>query len=99
MTFLDSIVYSFSNPDSPLREIFKIKEKENADTNKKGFTYIRLGFGQLNFLSIGHRYVLEIWPPGNKSPLHNHGDSSGIVSMIHGAVNMKFFEQVDRNPI
>ncbi len=34
----------------------------------------------------GIPFVLEIWPAGHSSPIHNHGNAYGIVRMLHGDI-------------
>lgn len=34
----------------------------------------------------GIPFVLEIWPAGHNSPIHNHGNAYGIVRMLHGDI-------------
>ncbi len=53
---------------------------------------MRLGFGDLNKNSIGHRYVLELWPQNLPSVIHNHGLAYGVVMMLHGEVNIKIYD-------
>ena len=30
--------------------------------------------------------MLEIWPAGHNSPIHNHGNAYGIVRVLHGDI-------------
>jgi hypothetical protein len=78
------LVFSFDDEHSELRKLHK----------KKG-SYMRLGFGDLNKNSIGHRYVLELWPKDLSSAVHNHGLSYGVVMMLHGEVNITLYDKVD----
>ena len=48
--------------------------------------YIRVSVGLPSGCSPGIPYVLEIWPPGHFSPIHNHGNAFGIVRMLHGSI-------------
>ena len=48
--------------------------------------YIRVSVGLPSGCSPGIPYVMEIWPPGHFSPIHNHGNSFGIVRMLHGSL-------------
>lgn len=34
----------------------------------------------------GIPFVLEIWPAGHNSPIHNHGNAYGIVRVLHGDI-------------
>lgn len=48
--------------------------------------YIRVSVGLPSGCSPGIPYVLEIWPPGHFSPIHNHGNAFGIVRLLHGSI-------------
>ncbi len=39
----------------------------------------------------GQQIVLEIWPQGNNSPVHNHGDAVAIIKMLHGSLKSEWF--------
>jgi hypothetical protein len=54
-------------------------------------TYLRITLGQNNGESPGIPYVMEIWPPGHYSPIHNHGGASAIIKVLHGSINVKLF--------
>ena len=44
--------------------------------------------------SPGNAYVLEIWPPGASSPIHNHGAVCGLVKILHGTIQNSVFNKV-----
>lgn len=73
---------SFAIKGSPLNKTFEMKKIKYPGKP----VYLRLGFGALNTNSIGHRYVLEIWPQNNPSMIHNHGEADGVVRMLTGEV-------------
>jgi len=52
---------------------------------------LRITLGKNNGESPGIPYVLEIWPVGHYSPVHNHGGSSAIIRVLNGSVNVKLF--------
>ncbi len=54
-----------------------------------------MGFGELNKTSIGHKYVLEIWPEKSQSTIHNHGLAYGVVMMLHGNVDIAIYDNVE----
>ena len=81
ITLLKALQIAWDNEDSCLRQIY---QEKGARPN----TYIRLGFGDLNKSGIGHKFVLEIWPPKHGSVIHNHGKSFGIVQMLYGEVHV-----------
>ena len=49
-------------------------------------SYLRMSVGVPSGCSPGIPYVLEIWPSGHFSPVHNHGNAFGIVRILHGSV-------------
>jgi hypothetical protein len=54
-------------------------------------TYLRITLGLNNGESPGIPYVMEIWPIGHYSPVHNHGGASAIIRVLHGKINVKLF--------
>ena len=56
-------------------------------------TYLRVTLGQSVGNSPGIPYVLEIWPSGHYSPIHNHGGCNAVikVSQILGVEFMRAF--------
>jgi len=49
-------------------------------------SYLRVSVGVPSGCSPGIPYVLELWPPGHFSPVHNHGNAFGIVRILHGSI-------------
>jgi hypothetical protein len=49
-------------------------------------SYLRVSVGLERGCSPGIPYVLEIWPAGHFSPVHNHGNAFGIVRILHGSI-------------
>jgi len=54
-------------------------------------TYLRITLGQNNGDSPGIPYVMEIWPIGHYSPVHNHGGANAIIRVLHGSINVSLF--------
>jgi len=52
--------------------------------------------------SPGHQFVLEIWPKDHSSPIHNHGDTTAIIKVLHGEIYSEFYnplaEKSGENP-
>ena len=65
----------------------KIKEKKGE------FTYIRVTLGYDRGSSPGIPYVLEIWPPKSKSPIHNHGNSYAVIKVLHGEIKIHIYNK------
>ncbi len=54
-------------------------------------SYIRSTFEHKSGNSPGHPFVLEIWPKGHSSPIHNHGETTAIIKVLHGEIYSEFF--------
>jgi len=62
------------------------KDKPNLDE-----TYLRITLGQNNGESPGIPYVMEIWPVGHYSPVHNHSEAHAIIRVLNGEINVSQF--------
>jgi hypothetical protein len=60
-------------------------------------TYLRITLGQNNGESPGIPYVMEIWPIGHYSPIHNHSDANAIIRVLHGKINVQLYSYLDKN--
>lgn len=45
----------------------------------------------------GSPVVLEIWPAGHYSPIHSHGDSTGIIYCLTGQIDVMVYDRLDWN--
>jgi hypothetical protein len=90
--FSQAIEYSILNENGWCNKKLKEKSTEfNKDKPNLLETYLRITLGQNNGESPGIPYVLEIWPSGHYSPIHNHGSSNAIIRVLHGSINVKLF--------
>ena len=90
--FSDAIEYSIKTPGCWCFEKLKSKSTEfNPDKPNILETYLRITLTQNSGESPGIPYVMEIWPIGHFSPVHNHGGSSAIIRVLHGNINVKLF--------
>ena len=88
--FMKAIEYSIATPGRWCYE--RLKEKANEFGKSEPLeTYLRITLGENNGESPGVPYVMEIWPPGHYSPIHNHGGSSAIIRVLNGAINASLF--------
>ncbi|KAF8960766.1 hypothetical protein BDZ97DRAFT_1760419 [Flammula alnicola] len=46
--------------------------------------------------SPGIPYVLEIWPSGHSSPIHDHGDSFAVIKVLHGKIHAYYFDGLEK---
>jgi hypothetical protein len=90
--FTKAIEYSIRTPGKWCYERIQQKATE-FDKNKPNVqeTYLRITLGENNGESPGIPYVMEIWPVGHYSPIHNHGGSSAIIRVLNGGINVSLF--------
>jgi predicted metal-dependent enzyme (double-stranded beta helix superfamily) len=90
--FVKAIEYSIATPGKWCYKCLKEKATEfDKDKPNDKETYLRITLGQNNGESPGIPYVMEIWPVGHYSPIHNHGDSSAIIRVLNGSINVSLF--------
>lgn len=90
--FSKAIEYSIATPGKWCYETLKAKasefDKENPNVKE---TYLRITLGQNSGESPGVPYVMEIWPVGHYSPVHNHGGANAIIRVLHGSIQVRLF--------
>ena len=86
----DAIRYSINNPGCALYERLKAKQDEFSGPNE---TYLRVTLGSSYGDSPGIPYVLEIWPSGHNSPVHNHGNANAVIKVLFGTINIKIYNK------
>jgi len=98
--FTKAIEYSIATPGMWCYEklIKKASEfsKDNPDYKE---TYLRITLGENNGESPGIPYVMEIWPVGHYSPIHNHANASAIIRVLHGSINVSLFPYLSEDDV
>jgi hypothetical protein len=90
--FSKAIEYSIATPGCWCNTTLKKKATEfNKDKPNFAETYLRITLGQNNGESPGIPYVMEIWPSGHYSPVHNHGGSDAVIRVLHGSIQVSLF--------
>ena len=90
--FSNAIEYSIATPGLWCNTTLLNKSKEfSKDKPNILETYLRITLGQNNGESPGVPYVMEIWPVGHYSPIHNHAGANAIIRVLHGNINVKLF--------
>jgi hypothetical protein len=80
----------------------RLEEKSrefNKDVPNIYETYLRITLSQNSGNSPGIPYVLEIWPVGHYSPIHNHANSNAIIRVLHGSINVSLFPYLSEEEI
>ena len=88
--FTQAIEYSIAKDGCWCNEELKKKSTEFGEDNPLE-TYLRITLGKNSGESPGVPYVLEIWPPGHYSPVHNHAGANALIRVLHGAISVKLF--------
>ena len=88
--FIQAIEHSIATPGLWCNKTLKSKDG-TFGKSEPAETYLRITLGQNNGESPGIPYVLEIWPVGHYSPIHNHGGASAIIRVLNGSINVKLF--------
>ena len=90
--FSKAIEFSILNPDGWCFKKLKDKSTEfNKDKPNINETYLRITLGQNNGESPGIPYVMEIWPMGHFSPIHNHAGAEAVIRVLYGEINVSLF--------
>lgn len=73
----------------------KLKEKaDEFGTPDPDKTYLRITLGQNQGDSPGVPFVMEIWPAGHYSPIHNHGGAEAVIKVLHGEINVDLYRML-----
>ncbi|KXX72965.1 Cysteine dioxygenase [Madurella mycetomatis] len=74
------------------KNLLQQKAARSGGQEKKTYLRITLGCDQGN--SPGVPYVLEIWPIGHSSPIHDHSNACGIIKVLYGKIQVNYFSSV-----
>ena len=90
--FSKAIERSIATPGLWCYQTLQTKSREfNKDKPNILETYLRITLGQNNGESPGIPYVMEIWPVGHYSPIHNHGGADAVIRVLRGNINVALF--------
>lgn len=89
--FAEAIEYSINTPGLWCNTRLIEKSTEFSKIKHPLETYLRITLGQNNGESPGIPYVMEIWPPGHFSPIHNHGNADAIIRVLHGSIQAELY--------
>jgi hypothetical protein len=84
----EAIRGSLNSPNGALRQLLQMKAARDG-VNDPQTTYIRVDcFGK----RIQSPCLLEIWPGGHHSPIHEHANSTGLMKGGFGRVDIMLYE-------
>ncbi len=94
--FEQAIEYSLRTPGCIGHEILTVKRRisEFPDTGEYKELYLRITLGYSQGESPGIPYVMEIWPAGCASPVHNHGHTHAIIKVLRGKIDVDLYRQL-----
>ncbi len=84
--FAQAIQYSIVTPGKMCFQ--RLKDKSKGPDH---FSYLRITLDGNLGDSPGQPYVLEIWPAGSHSPIHDHGQANAIIKVLHGQIRIEWF--------
>ena len=88
----DAIRYSIETEGCTLNKHLQSKANEFDPSDPKQ-TYLRITLGKDHGNSPGIPYVLELWPKGHGSPIHNHGNAYAVIRVLHGGLTIHYYNK------
>ena len=91
--FAEAIEQSIQDPEGWCYKTLHEKAEKDEFGSEDPFaeTYLRITLGVNQGDSPGIPNVLEIWPPGHHSPIHNHGDANAIIRVLQGEIQVDLY--------
>ena len=94
----DALRYSIVTPGCTLYNKLEEKRHEFGPHAPTTMTYLRVTLGPNQRTGPGIPYVLEIWPSGHMSPVHNHGGSCAIIKVLFGRITVNVYNKLTDPP-
>ncbi|MCC6371032.1 MAG: cysteine dioxygenase family protein [Bacteroidia bacterium] len=89
--FTDAIEASIASPQGWCYKTLKSKSTEFGGEPNPDQTYLRITMGVNQGDSPGVPFVMEIWPPGHYSPVHNHANANAVIRVLHGEITVNLY--------
>jgi len=96
--FAKAIEYSIRTEGMWCNTRLKQKATEFGNDPQPLETYLRITLGQNNGESPGIPYVMEIWPVGHYSPIHNHSSANAVIRVLHGTIHVSLYPYLCDDP-
>lgn len=88
--FSAAIEASINNPNGWCHQKLDAKANEFGE-NAPDETYLRITMGLNHGESPGVPFVMEIWPSGHYSPIHDHGGANAVIKVLHGSILVSLY--------
>jgi hypothetical protein len=88
--FSRAIKESIDDPQGWCHQTLAAKATEFGTPDLKK-TYLRITLGRNQGESPGVPFVMEIWPSGHYSPIHNHGGADAVIRVLHGDITVGLY--------
>lgn len=69
-------------------------EESKSEEQEYKEVYLRITLGQSQGESPGIPYVMEIWPSGCASPVHQHGSTHAIIKVLRGTIDVDLYRML-----
>ncbi|KAM3450001.1 hypothetical protein MY3296_006462 [Beauveria thailandica] len=94
----EAIEQSLKDPNKVCGKMLAEKKKlEPWITDKE--LYLRITVGDNLANSPGIPYVMEIWPPGHESPIHDHGEASAVIKVLYGNIDCTWYDDLQEGVV
>ncbi|HEX8157831.1 MAG TPA: cysteine dioxygenase family protein [Solirubrobacteraceae bacterium] len=91
--FSQAIQESIDNVDGWCHQTLMAKATEFGPPDPDR-TYLRITMGINQGESPGIPFVMEIWPGGHFSPIHNHGGADAVIKVLHGEICVSLYRML-----
>jgi predicted metal-dependent enzyme (double-stranded beta helix superfamily) len=95
LNFTEAIEASIASPLGWCNKILKEKANEFGQPNPN-MTYLRIAMGVNQGDSPGVPFVMEIWPPGHYSSVHNHAGANAVIRVLHGKITVNLYQMLSK---
>ncbi|XRM48126.1 hypothetical protein ABZX51_011066 [Aspergillus tubingensis] len=73
----------------------KCTNPDDPDPAELVLKYLRVTIGSNKGNSPGIPYVMEVWPPGHRSVIHDHGKACAVIRVLSGTINCTWYDSLD----
>jgi uncharacterized cupin superfamily protein len=91
--FGDAIQASIDDPEGWCAKTLLAKSTEFGPSNP-AMTYLRITMGLNQGESPGIPFVMEIWPSGHYSPIHNHSAADAVIRVLRGEICVSLYRML-----